>query len=69
MSFDFDWILNCNNEIKHEFIHSSDIFQRTDLEKYINALSNYNKYNKLNVLKTKTKLNDDIIFNIIIKYL
>ena len=36
---------------------------------YVKLLLTYNKYNKLNILKTKTKLNDDIIFNIIIKYL
>ena len=41
----------------------------SELQKYINLLSTYNNYNKLNILKTKTKLNNDIIFNIIIEYL
>ena len=36
---------------------------------YVKLLLTYDKYNKLNILKNKTKLNDDIIFNIIIKYL
>ena len=36
---------------------------------YVELLLTYNKYNKLNVLKNKTKLNNDIIFDIIIKYL
>ena len=38
-------------------------------DKYVHLLLTYNKYNKLNVLKNKTKLNNDIIFDIIIKYL
>ena len=36
---------------------------------YIKLLLTYDKYNKLNLLKNKTKLNNDIIFDIIIKYL
>ena len=40
-----------------------------DLQTHMNLLSTYNHYNKLNILKTKTKLNNDIIFDIIIKYL
>ena len=42
---------------------------RDDTAQSIKLLLNYNKYNKLNVLKTKTRLNNDIIFNIIIKYM
>ena len=41
----------------------------TEIDTYVKLLLNYNKYNKLNVLKNKTKLNNDIIFDIIIKYL
>ena len=36
---------------------------------YVQLLLTYNKYNKLHILKNKTKLNNDIIFNIIIKYM
>ena len=36
---------------------------------YIKLLLTYDKYNKLNLLKNKTKLNNDIIYDIIIKYL
>ena len=41
----------------------------TEIDTYVKLLLTYNKYNKLNVLKNKTKLNNDIIFDIIIKYL
>ena len=36
---------------------------------YVKLLLTYDKYNKLHILKDKTKLNNDIIFNIIIKYM
>ena len=36
---------------------------------YVKLLLTYDKYNKLHALKNKTKLNNDIIFNLIIKYL
>ena len=36
---------------------------------YVKLLLTYDKYNKLHILKNKTKLNNDIIFNIIIKYM
>ena len=36
---------------------------------YVKLLLNYDKYNKLHALKNKTKLNNDVIFNLIIKYL
>ena len=44
-------------------------YKTSELQKHINLLSTYNNYNKLNILKNKTKLNNDIIFNIIIEYL
>ena len=40
-----------------------------EMKIYIKLLLTYDKYNKLNLLKNKTKLNNDIIFDIIIKYL
>ena len=36
---------------------------------YVKLLLTYDKYNKLHILKNNTKLNNDIIFDIIIKYL
>ena len=36
---------------------------------YVKLLLTYDKYNKLNILKNKTKLNNDIIFDIIFKYI
>ena len=68
MSFSFDWILNYNDEIKHEFINTGDLF-RSDLDEYINALTKYNKYNKLYALKNNSNLHDDIVFKVIMKYL
>ena len=36
---------------------------------YVKLLLTYDKYNKLHALKNNTKLNNDVIFNLIIKYL
>ena len=40
-----------------------------EIDTYVKLLLTYDKYNKLHILKHKTKLNDDIIFDTIIKYL
>ena len=70
LTFDFDSILYYTAEHKHVYLNSSDfIFSKSDLDVYIDSLSNYDKYNKLHILKNKTKLNNDVIFNLIIKYL
>ena len=62
----------------HNYVYDSDMYYklgctdkniRDDTTQYIKLLLNYNKYNKLHILKDKTKLNNDIIFNIIIKYM
>ena len=67
MSFNFDWILNYNEEIKYEVIYGG--FFIPDLVEYIKVLSKYNKYNKLNILNNNSKLPEDIIFKLIIEYL
>ena len=70
LTFSYDSILNYNDQRKYELLNTADcIFDESDFDVYINSLSNYDKYNKLHVLKDKTKLNNDIIFNIIIKYM
>ena len=62
----------------YNYVYDSDMYYklgctdkniRYDTTQYIKLLLNYNKYNKLHILKDKTKLNNDIIFNIIIKYM
>ena len=40
-----------------------------EIDTYVKLLLTYDKYNKLHILKNKTKLNNDIIFDTIIKYL
>ena len=40
-----------------------------EIDTYVKLLLTYDKYNKLHILKHKTKLNNDIIFDTIIKYL
>ena len=57
---DLDWkgiFISPDNKIKNE------------TKTYVKLLLTYDKYNKLHILKNKTKLNNDIIFNIIIKYM
>ena len=36
---------------------------------YVGLLLTYDKYNKLHALKNNTKLNNDVVFKLIIKYL
>ena len=57
------------NYAKDIKLKCTDTNIRYDIKQYIKLLLTYDKYNKLHMLKNKTKLNNDIIFNIIIKYM
>ena len=70
LTFNFDSILNYNDQRKYELLNISDfIFDESDFVVYINSLLNYDKYNKLNILNNNSNLSEDIVFKLIIKYL
>ena len=70
LTFDCDSILYYTSEHKYVYLNSGDfIFSKSNLDEYIDSLSNYDKYNKLNILNNNTNLPEDIIFKLIIKYL
>ena len=75
-----DFLENLTFEIEciyEDYIYKSDLLisdvHTPNLKKYVELLMAYDGYNKnyhiLVALKNKTKLNNDIIFNLIIKYL
>ena len=57
-----------NRNILADF-YDKDENNMNKVDEYVKLLLTYDKYNKLHILKNKTKLNNDIIFNIIIKYM
>ena len=58
-----------NNDLEQYFCGVINRNNLTEIDKYVKLLLTYDKYNKLHILKHKTKLNNDIICDIIIKYL
>ena len=74
ISFNEDNINDWYEEQKHSLLFGNDEHTcEPNLNKYVKLIAYYDDYTKnyhrLVALKNKTKLNNDIIFNIIIKYM
>ena len=74
MTFNEDNINDWYEEQKHSLVFGNDGHtSEPNLNKYVKLIAYYDDYTKnyhrLVALKDKTKLNNDIIFNIIIKYM
>ena len=63
----FDFTCNVIEELINDLTNRHSRYNKID--PYVKLLLTYDKYNKLHALKNNTKLNNDVIFNLIIKYL
>ena len=64
----YDILRDEDNDIFY-YLYDVNESNMNEIDTYVKLLLTYDKYNKLHILKNKTKLNNDIIFDIIIKYL
>ena len=63
----FDFTCNVIEELINDLTNRHSSYNKID--PYVKLLLTYDKYNKLHALKNNTKLNNDVIFNLIMKYL